>query len=117
MSLSELYRQKSRFEALKRNVQEIINELTNIINNMKNPIDNISTNFQIDNVSMPAEQLISIKIDLENKKAYLSSTVLNSINSEISDYQAKIEAELRALEQDKQEELRRLKKINKFNSD
>lgn len=97
MSLSELYRQKSRFEALKRNVQEIINELTNIINNMKNPIDNISTNFQIDNVSMTAEQLISIKIDLENKKAYLSSTVLNSINSEISDYQAKIEAELRAI--------------------
>ncbi len=97
MSLSELYRQKSRFEALKRNVQEIINELTNIINNMKNPIDNISTNFQIDNVSMPAEQLISIKIDLENKKAYLSSTVLNSINSEISDYQAKIEAELREI--------------------
>lgn len=97
MSLSELYRQKSRFEALKRNVQEIINELTNIINNMKNPIDNISTNFQIDNVSMPTEQLISIKIDLENKKAYLSSTVLNSINSEISDCQAKIEAELRAI--------------------
>lgn len=110
-NLYDLNNEKRRYENLKNDINDIVLRLNNAIAGLDYPILNLENSFKIDNYSQGAEKLKKIKIDLENRKNYLSSEVMNSINGSISH----INEEIRREEQRLKEEEERLLALQEQN--
>ena len=112
--LDSLYSERNRYEGLKSDVNSIIAKLADIASDLNTPITNLDNSFKIDNISLGANKISSIKNSLESRSEHLSNNVIPSINGEISSINEKINAEEERIRREEEErEKERLEALEK----
>lgn len=111
-SLYDLNNEKTRYENLRKDINEIVSKLNNAIVGLDYPISNLENGFKIDDYSKGAEKLRKIKTDLESRRNYLSSEVIVSINNSISQIDGQIKREEQRLREEEEARLLALQEEN-----
>lgn len=106
-SISQCEHDIVRYQALKGKINSIASNLSSAVHNVEDATTEIKTKYQINDNSTPlVSRSIQLKSNMENTSAYLTGTIISSIDQAIQNLNAEIER-IKEEERRRAEEARR----------